>query len=520
MNYLMAAFPTRIDLDNWERLGNKGWGFDDLRPYFRKFEHFSPPLVETATALQTSYLDPALHGQNGPIHTSIPKSYWPLTDAWTSTIDNLGVSPHKDSKAGIATGGHTTLALVDPSSSTRSYAATGYFQPNASRPNLFLMTDAHVTKINLKKDGLSAVATSVNLIVDGKETTVKANREVILCAGAFGSPQILELSGIGNSGILASYGIDVVVENDNVGENYQDHPLSFYSAEVAEGEDTMESLKEPAILQQAIQEYTESQTGFLASSLVSSAAFVPFKAICTTGGANASLEDQVAAIDGLVIPAAELVATGIDKQHELIRDGILNQNEPSCQYLLIHAGLPVNHSGSTSRLQVELPGKYITVVPCLMHPFSRGSVHICSKSPTVLPKVDPRWLSHPADLKVFCKHMLHAAKIFSTEPLSSRLKDGGKALQPGYYALTEDNVEEFVKNNTDTQHHPIGTCSMLPRASGGVVDADLIVYGTANLRVVDASVIPLQISANPTCTIYAMAEKAADMIKAKWGIAA
>lgn len=519
MNYLMAAFPTRIDLDNWEELGNKGWGFDDLSPYFRKFERFSPPSTETATALQTSYLDPSLHGQGGPIHTSIPKSYWPLTDAWTSTIDNLGVAPHKDSKAGIATGGHTTLALVDPSSSTRSYAATGYFQPNANRPNLFLTTDAHVTKVNIKKEGLLAIATSVKLIVDDKEMTVKANREIIVCAGTFGSPQILELSGVGKSSLLTSYGIDVVLENDNVGENYQDHPLSFYSAEVAEGEDTMESLKEPAVLQQAIQGYTVSQTGFLAASLVSSAAFVPFKAACTTGGANASLEDQVAAIDGLVSPVAERVATGLDKQYELIRDGILNQNQPSSQYLLIHAGLPASHSGETSRLQTELAGKYITVVPCLMHPFSRGSVHICSKSPTVLPKVDPRWLSHPADLKVFCKHMLHAANIFSTEPLSSRLKDGGKALQPGYYTLTEDNVEEFVKNNTDTQHHPIGTCSMLPKESGGVVDTHLIVYGTLNLRVVDASVIPLQISANPTCTIYAMAEKVADMIKERWEIA-
>jgi choline dehydrogenase-like flavoprotein len=114
--------------------------------------------------------------------------------------------------------------------------------------------------------------------------------------------------------------------------------------------------------------------------------------------------------------------------------------------------------------------------------------------------------------------MLHVPKIFTTEPLASRLKDGGKALQPGYPRLTEENVEAFVRDNCDTEHHPIATCSMLPRDEGGVVDTELKVYGTKNLRIVDASVIPLQSAANTTTTVYALAEKAANVIKERWGM--
>lgn len=516
INLLMAAFPTKNDLDNWAKLGNAGWGFDDLSPYFRKFEGFSPPLEETMAKLQTEYLDESLHGQTGPIHTSIPKSYWPLAEVWTSTIENLGIGPHEDSKTGVAIGGHTTLALVDPSTSTRSYSATAYLQPNAARPNLFVKTNTVVTKINFTKGDPNYVATGVNVIYNDKQMTINATNEVILCAGAFGSPQILELSGIGNSSILKSYGIDILVDNSNVGENSQDHPLACYSAEVSDDIKTLESLKEPKVLEQALREYSENQTGPLAASVVSSSAFVPLKHACSTGGTKVSVEDEFTAIKSLLLSDDTLHS----KQHEISRDAILNSDEPSSQYLLAHVGLPVSSSSRTARPQEELTGNYITVIPCLMHSFSRGSVHICSQSPSVLPKVDPRWLSHAADLKILCKHMLHAVQIFSTEPLCSQLKHNGKLLQPGYYSLTEDNVEDFVRNNAETEHHPVGTCSMLPRADGGVVDTELIVYGTSNLRIVDASIIPLHISANPTCTIYAIAEKAADMVKEKWRFAA
>lgn len=512
LNFLMVSYATRVDLDNWEKLGNAGWNFDSLAPYYRKFERFSQPSAKAADALHTSHIDPALHGTQGPIHTTIPESHWPLAETWPPTFKNLGLGLRGDSKTGTSAGGYSSIAFIDPKTATRSYSATAYYAPNASRPNLTLISDALVTRITLSGKNTDVVATGVSFIVDGKGATVKAKKEVILSAGAFGSPHILELSGIGSSALLSSHNIDVVIANDNVGENLQDHALVQYSAEVADGELTMESFRKPEVIQKAMQEYSEHHTGLLATPSINSSAFIPYIAVLSpTERSQAAAE-----IDSTLAEAADL-RPGLAKQYELIREGLLSDDETSMQLLFIQAGVPVKkYAGKIG--DRPHPGNYISIASCLQHPFSRGTVHIRSSDPKVYPAVNPRYLSHSMDLKIFSKHMLHVPKIFTTEPLASHLKGGGTVLQPGYPVLTEENVEMFVRDNLDTEHHPIATCSMLPREEGGVVDKELRVYGTTNLRVVDASVLPLQSAVNTTSTVYAVAERAADLIKEKWGM--
>lgn len=147
---------------------------------------------------------------------------WPQ-EIWPKTILNAGYASNKDPRTGSAIGGFNQLVTVDPKHNRRSYAAREYYEPNASRPNLSVLTHALVSKIELEKTGGDAKATGVQFIVDGTYHSVKANKEVIVCGGTINSPQILELSGIGSPTILQKAGVEVIVDNPSVGENLNDH---------------------------------------------------------------------------------------------------------------------------------------------------------------------------------------------------------------------------------------------------------------------------------------------------------
>lgn len=132
----------------------------------------------------------------------------------------------------------------------------------------------------------------------------------------------------------------------------------------------------------------------------------------------------------------------------------------------------------------------------LEHPFARGSVHIQSSNPIIYPQIDPNYLGAEIDLEVMADVMLQLQSVARAEPLASLLKNKGHVFQPGYFELNNSNVRAFIQNTLNSQYHPCGTCSMSPRGQGGVVDERLRVYGTSNLRVIDASIIPLLVRAN------------------------
>ena len=140
-------------------------------------------------------------------------------------------------------------------------------------------------------------------------------------------------------------------------------------------------------------------------------------------------------------------------------------------------------------------------------------MHITSSDPTVYPAIDPNYLSHPFDLYIIGQSLLHLQQVARTAPLSTHLEDGGHAFQEGFYELTESNVEEFVRKSFSSEYHPIGTCAMGPEGEGGVVDERFRVHATRGLRVVDASVFPLQVRGNLASLVYAVAERAADFVK-------
>lgn len=198
INYTMFSMCSKQDLDNWAELGNKGWGFNDMIPYFRKFETYNPPSKELSTRINGQYLDPLLRGTDGPVQISFCENdfTW-LQEVWPQTCINLGYPQPKDPRSGSAIGGFNQLTTVDPKLVRRSYSARAYYEPNAHRPNLSVLTDALVSKIEFEKTTSpsgSAKATGVQFTVGGVPYSVNAKKEVIVCGGTINSPQILELS--------------------------------------------------------------------------------------------------------------------------------------------------------------------------------------------------------------------------------------------------------------------------------------------------------------------------------------
>lgn len=225
INFLFWTHASQQDLDNWGNLGNVNWSWETIEPYFTKSEAYVGPSNLVAQDLETQYINPAVHGKSGPIDNTFPDIYGPLDEAWPRAYDTLDLGLKADPRDGLALGGYTNIINMDLKSRTRSYAATAYYLPAKSRPNLTVLTGALVEKILFGRDTKTKqqVANGVQYSIGGQKVQVKAKKEVILSAGSIGSPQILELSGIGDPTLLKSLEIDVVIPNSNVGENLQDH---------------------------------------------------------------------------------------------------------------------------------------------------------------------------------------------------------------------------------------------------------------------------------------------------------
>ncbi|KAK6361334.1 hypothetical protein TWF730_005068 [Orbilia blumenaviensis] len=500
INFLFWTHPSQKDINNWGYLGNANWTWNALKPYFKKSEEYVAPSLQVETDLQTQFIVPGSHGNSGPIKTGFPDWYSELTEAWPRTYANRGLAVNGDPKDGLALGGYTNLLNLDLSSHTRSYAATAYYAPNSGRPNLSVFTGALVKKIVITNVGSQVVATGIQFLKDGTTTTLVATREVIVSAGAYGSPQILELSGIGKPSLLNQHGIPVVVNNPNVGENLQDHvyvPLGF---EVNPGIFTLDSFRDGAVFGAALEEYNVNKTG----------------PISVSGASSALLSLRQIAGNSYVPPLVANAASsiiGLGAQYALQLQDLFT--EAVAQELTLGAGItPIWQNNTKKLFGNEIPtGNFLSLLGVLEHPFSRGSSHIKSSDPAVYPDIDPNYLSHPLDIEILSKIVLHLQTIATTAPLSNLLKGNGTVYQPGYHKITAGNVKSWIKTALQSEFHPSGTCSMLPKIKGGVVDERFKVYGVKKLRVVDASVFPLLVRANIQSLVYAVAERAADFIK-------
>ncbi|OJK01625.1 hypothetical protein ASPACDRAFT_77338 [Aspergillus aculeatus ATCC 16872] len=496
--------PTKAGIDGWEKLGATGWTWANLSPYYRKAFTLQLPDEDTRDHIGTSWVDPEVNGTSGPIKVSFPAVRQdPLSKAWIDTFRGMGYGVTGDPFSGVSTGGYSNLAAVDAETKTRSYAATGYGVPAIQRPSVRILTKAVAHRILLSSGESGVTATGVEADFEGQAIVIKAKREVILTAGALNTPRLLELSGIGGKAILDKFNIPVVIDNPNVGENLQDHLMSGISFEVKPGVMTGDPLlrQEPDAVQTALQLYAEHKAGPMTVGGVQSCAYMP---IIEYHGHQEAKRAHFETFPGHP-----------DARHEVIRDIYGQLDAPTCSMFMFLAQANLHQDGKSFVGQELLPGNYLSLGLSQSLPFSRGTVHIASSDPDAPPTIDPRYFSNPLDLDIMARNLLDVERLHGLKPIANYLVVDGRRNHPDAFLTDLESAKKYLRDTATTTYHSCGTVAMLPREKGGVVDESLRVYGTTNLRVCDASIFPLIPAANIMSTVYAVAERAADIIRAE-----
>ncbi|KAF7926681.1 uncharacterized protein EAE97_010190 [Botrytis byssoidea] len=484
-----------------------------LSPYFKKFYTLSPPPdSETLEHLGIDWINEDYRGTTGPIQVSLPGVVQsPLCKAWIDSFRGFGkLTTEVDPFSGNSTGAYSNAATVDIATKTRSYAGSAYGIPALQRPNFHLITDATAHKILFKESSDGLIATSVLASVQGEIKQFTATKEVILAAEVFNTPKLLELSGIGDEDLLKKLNIPVVISNCGVGENMQDHLMTGVSFEVVDGVTTGDPLlrQEPQALELAQKLYTENKAGPFTIGGVQSHAFMPILEYSDAEGRQKQAE-LLTSILQKYPPKPQ------DVDHfEAVRSIIESPGECSAAWLMFLAQTNL-HEGGKSFVGSDLqPENFASLGCCQSHPFSRGSTNLASSNVDDLPTIDPRFLSHPADLEILARHGQTLETLRQTKELSAFFKPDGKRNHPdSFHIHTLEGAKKYVLDTAVTAYHTCGTAAMLPKEKGGVVNDKLIVHGTNNLRVVDASIFPLIPRRNIQSSVYAVAEKAADIIK-------
>lgn len=500
--------PTKSDIDQWgERLGLAGWSWEDLAPYYSKAEKIEDGTLNTHDP-NVVPLDPKVHGRNGAIHTSVNPYEAPIDVSVMRAFDETsGIPRPKDPWSGSHLGFYRSLFTVDRTGMPkRSYAANGYIEPILDRSNLRILTEAMALRLILDEN---KVAKGVEVLHEGTKHQVFAKKEVILSCGVVQSPQLLELSGIGAPEVLKATGIDCVVPLAEVGANLQEHPLAIMVYELRDGEFSVDSIfKDPALLQQH-QKLLVEQNGGAFSGFMNIVGCVPYSSIVP----EAALDETVAKIRS--VPLGNGSATQ-KAQSDLTAERVRDPQSTAIQFVAAPCtfGSEGDYGNQSTLLQGAPPGRNAcySVIFSNQYVASRGSVHVQSSDPLTPPRIDIGYFSHPADADVLAGGASFIDRVFQSEHIREKIKE---RVRPGPEVdlQSREQASRYVQENTVTYNHSLGTCAM-----GQVVDERLHVKGVKDLRVVDASVFPMQISAHTLGTVYAVAEKAVDMIKQDFGI--
>ena len=435
INGLLYVRGHPLDYDGWRQQGATGWAWKDMLPIFRRMENHEHGKNNW-------------HGRGGPLGVAEMRYRNPLMDAYVHAASGYGISANDDINGPVQDGfGYFQLTLRN---GRRCSSATAYGINSSLPSNLSLITDAQVGRVIFA----GRRALGVELINSGRR--ILANREVVLCAGAIGSPQILELSGIGDPEILQSLGIRVICPNNAVGNNLQDHfqvKLVYRVSNVATINDVLNSPIRKALV---ASEYALRRTGLM-----------------TVGAAQ---------VYGFV--RVDPAATRPDMQ--------------------IHAW-----PGSTEDPAKGMdPFSAFTSSVSQLRPNSRGSVHIRADDPRTAPAIRANYLKEDKDRQFVLASVKLARQIAQRKELAEFVV---AEHLPGKDAQFDDEILDFIRSKGSTNYHPAGTCRIGPRGEG-VVGPDLRVHGLDGLRVADASVMPSIVSGNTNAPAIAIGERLADIL--------
>ncbi len=441
INAMVYLRGQREDYDGWAALGAAGWGWNDVLPYFKRAEG-----NERGAS--------TLHGGEGPLNVADLRSPHPFSRLFIDAAVQAGIPANNDFAGETQEG--AGFYQVTQKNGERWSVARGYLEPARTRPNLAIITNALATRIVF--DGKRAVG--VRYTQDGTERVVRAQREVLLAAGALQSPQLLMVSGVGPAQQLAQHGINVVADLPGVGQNLQDHLDIVINRRVDNTDLLGISLVGGVKLLRAIGRWRRERRGVLSSNFAEAGAFV----------------------------RTEPHLTRPDLQLHFVIGMVDNHNRT------FHLG----HGMSCHA--------------CALQPKSRGVVAIAGADMRTAPVIDPRFLSHPDDLEVMVRGFKLVRSIFAQAPFAPF--DGANPTRELYDrdVRSDDEIRAAIRARADTIYHPAGTCRMGSDAMS-VVDPELRVRGVEGLRIVDASVMPTLVSGNTNAPVVMIAEKASDLIK-------
>lgn len=498
INSFALINPSVAEFDAWAELGNESWDWAGMKDYFRKYQTLTVPDTNVTKKLNLAHNFTSGLG-NGPVQATFPSTVTPLQRAWLKAFRNLGLENANDPLEGRGTGGGITANHIDPERKERSHAEVAYIRPVEGRKNLTIVTGATVQRISFegKDKDENAVGSSVLYEKAGKPRHIRVRKEIIVAAGAFGSPQILELSGIGKASLLREQGIGIMYDNAAVGENLQDHiraGVSFEGTKAAAEPYGSMSREEAEKL------YKDSRSGPWAEMAAYMFAYMPLARLSSA----AEMEELEAKCREHLHSNNSDLSSLEQKHNAFIKNILFASGEASATTYLIRKNVaPVPGP------ELEA-GKCVTFCAMLSHPLSKGSVHIKSPNANEKPAIKFNYYDHPFDLEVHARHMLALQTLAQNPAFDSMIKRNGVQYPP---KLDADTAKNFIRETATTNYHPCGTCAMMPEAIGGVVDPRLRVYGTANVRVVDASTFPVIPRGNIVSAVYAVAEKAADIVR-------
>ncbi|OTB15722.1 putative GMC oxidoreductase [Daldinia sp. EC12] len=519
INAHIFAPPTKKAIDSWALLGNDGWSWEELRAYYAKV-YTSPPSLsdDVRKSLGLDNWTTKDESGKGPIQVSFPGNpSHPIREAWVAAFKDMGYltpnDPWVDPSVGV--GAFSNLVSIDPVKMERSHSANAYYHPVKSRENLHVLTNAVVEKVLFEED--STKVTGVQYRYGNETRTATASKEVIIAAGAIQSPKLLELSGIGNADTLARHGIKVVKDLEGVGENLQDHIICDMGFEAVDDLETLDCLQNPEALRQAMQEFMTNRTGLLTTGGISTYAYMPVIKYHSAEGQEL-LKQLLNANRPTAGNLSGKAQARSSAYYDILGNTLLDPNAPSGAYLTALANSPIAPDPATGKPVPPGPGKYIDFGTILAQPLSRGSVHIKSNDPSDAPVINPQYLTNPIDVEVLAEHVLYLHTLAASPALKDILKQPLKP-SPSAACFTDlDGAKKYIPGRSISMWHPAGTCTMLPEEKGGVVNTNLKVYGVENLRVVDASTVPLLPPGNLQSTVYAVAERAADLVKREYGL--
>jgi choline dehydrogenase len=440
LNAMIYIRGHASNYDEWRDLGNPGWGYDEVLPYFKRSENWGGP-------------DSPFHGKGGPLEVRDAGVRAPAAEAFIdAACEACGVPRNDDFNGAEQEGaGHYQYTVRDQ---RRWSAADAFLHPARSRKNLEVVTNALALGLVVK----GGRVLGVRCLVGGKERVFEAESEVILAGGAVGSPHLLLLSGIGPAEALKKSGVAVVHDLPGVGQNLQDHLM-------------------------AVVQYRVTNAGARTFQKAAALAWLGRYALFRSGPFTHP-----------PVHTGAFVRTG---------SGL---SRPDLQFMVCPWGM---FSPNTDEKHDPDPGSFLTMLPSLLYPESRGEIRLMSADPLKPPAIEPRYFSAPKDMEVLVAGVKLSREIASAKALA---RECIGEVRPGAEAKTDEAIRADIRTRVNTIFHPVGTCKM-GTDDQAVVDPELRVRGLERLRIVDGSIMPTLIGGNTHAPIVMIAERASDIIR-------